>query len=60
VTPTTRPPSGGQIDTLPNTGIEDDETGTGWLGAAALGAAGAYFAGRKLREEDSEPATVDD
>ena len=44
------PGSSGYIDTLPATGSGDSQTGTGWLGAAALGAAAAYLAAKTLRE----------
>lgn len=45
----TTTPIGGTT-TLPNTGVADGSGGGGaWIGAAALGGAAAYLAGRKLR-----------
>jgi LPXTG-motif cell wall-anchored protein len=53
-------PSGGTVDTLPATGAGDDESGLGWIGAAALGAAAAYVAGKTIRSETPKPEGADD
>ncbi len=51
-------PTGGEttVTTLPATGSGDSKDGSSWLGAAALGAAAAYLAGRKLKA-DQAPET---
>ena len=51
-------PSGGgsTVTTLPATGSGDAQKQSGWLGAAALGAAAAYLASRKLKPESPEEA----
>jgi LPXTG-motif cell wall-anchored protein len=55
---TTPPPVGGvTVEQLPATGVGDDDMNASWLGAAALSAAAAYVAGKKLREQEA-PQTV--
>ena len=49
-----------KVDTLPNTGIGEDEIATDWLGAAALGAAAAYLAGRRIRHDGTPAIPIED
>ncbi|MEZ4529945.1 MAG: LPXTG cell wall anchor domain-containing protein [Thermomicrobiales bacterium] len=49
-------PSSGPVTTLPATGSGDSQKGSGWFGAAALGAAAAFWASRKLREDQTSEA----
>jgi hypothetical protein len=51
---------GEEIDTLPSTGAGPDESNAGWLGAAALGAAAAYLASKKLKDESPEPEAAEE
>jgi LPXTG-motif cell wall-anchored protein len=51
-----KPDSGGTITTLPATGSGDSKDGSSWIGAAALGAAAAYLASRKLKPEQAPGA----
>jgi LPXTG-motif cell wall-anchored protein len=51
---------GVQVDTLPSTGVGDDQTSAGWLGAAAVGAAAAYLASKKLKDETPEPDAAEE
>lgn len=44
------------VTSLPATGIGDAKQGSNWLGAAALGAAAAYLASRKLKPEETPEA----
>ncbi|MGD9715223.1 MAG: LPXTG cell wall anchor domain-containing protein, partial [Thermomicrobiales bacterium] len=43
------------IDTLPSTGSGSSQSASGWIGAAALGAAAAYLAGKKLSSSEAPP-----
>jgi LPXTG-motif cell wall-anchored protein len=44
------------VKTLPATGAGESKQTTGLYGAAALGAAAAYLAAKKLRENPEAPA----
>jgi LPXTG-motif cell wall-anchored protein len=51
---------GEPVEKLPSTGVGDDDQGLGMLGAAAIGAAAAYMAGKKLRQPVPEGITVEE
>ncbi len=50
-----KPKPGGDpgVDTLPSTGVGESASSASWLGAAALGAAAAYLAGKTIRDGSS-------
>jgi LPXTG-motif cell wall-anchored protein len=42
-----------EVTNLPDTGVGDREKNVAWIGAAAIGGAAAYLAGRRLREREA-------
>lgn len=48
------------ITYLPDTGSGSDASGSGFAGVAAIGAMAAYFAARKLRQQQSEEITAEE
>jgi hypothetical protein len=53
--------TGGEaVHTLPSTGSGPDSPSAGWIGAAALGAAAAYLAGKAMKGDDPEPEAAEE
>jgi len=52
-------PSGGEVSTLPATGAGDASESDNLFGAAALGAAAALYAAKKLRDDGTIDETPD-
>jgi hypothetical protein len=48
------------VHTLPSTGSGPEPSSAGWIGAAALGAAAAYIAGKALKGDGPEPEAAEE
>ena len=65
-TPDSKPDDSGSsvggetVAVLPSTGTGSSQANAGWLGAAAIGAAAAYIAGKALKGDGPEPEAAEE